>query len=528
MNTREIVTTLKENEQDFEWYPTTDGMILSVLRHIPENAGSVLDIGAGNGKVLQRFAEKCKHARLYSIEKSPILAQEQPREIIPVGVDLYEQNLSCLEVEYIFCNPPYSDYDTWTSKIIEEGYAKKAFLVIPQRWKDSQIIKKSLDLRGATARVLYSDDFSDAERRARAVVDIVEISYPGKDTYYGHGNNVKDPFDIWFDNNIDTFDHAEELKEPETSEQLARRFSHANIAEMVAAYRQEYGIMEKNYRAIFELDYQILKELGIDKAHVRDGLKEKMEGLKNKYWRTLFKRLDAITSRLTTKSSEKLLQKLTGNTSVEFTESNAYAVVIWAIKNANQYFDDQLTDLFFELSTFEGSQNYKSNTKTWVKDGWRYNRNRTHTHYKLDYRIVVSEWKAIKNEPYNSYEYPGELHKNCHNLLADITAVFSNLGFKTWSSSSYNREWESGKWQDFYGEDEEILFQAKAFKNGNIHLRFMPDAIKALNIETARLLKWVRSTDEIVKEMGYTREDAEKYYFANAHLSPANLPLLNA
>ena len=84
------------------------------------------------------------------------------------------------------------------------GYARKAFLIIPQRWKDNPGIKRALEKRGATARVIHSDTFNgpEAERRARAVVDIVEISYPTKDNVHSYHNRVeevKDPFDIWFD-----------------------------------------------------------------------------------------------------------------------------------------------------------------------------------------------------------------------------------------------------------------------------------------------------------------------------------------
>jgi len=161
----------------------------------------------------------------------------------------------------------------------------------------------------------------------------------------------------------------------------------------------------------------------------------------------LFDRLDAITSRLSTKSKEKLLDRLTKNTAVEFTATNAYSVVIWAVKNANQYFDEQLVALFFELSTFEGVMNYKSNVKTWEKTGWRYNNHdgKEHSHYALDYRIVVSKWYAINKNRYDRWDYPGGLSRESHNLIADVVAVMGNLGFTTYSSRSLDREWRGGQ-----------------------------------------------------------------------------------
>lgn len=528
---RQIVTQLKEADQDHEWYPTTPAMIEAVKRWISaENTNSIMDIGAGDGRVLVALGEKRNHPLLYSIEISPILRQEQPEDIIPVGTDLFEQNLAALPVDYIFCNPPYSQYEEWVCKIIEQGFAIKAFLVIPQRWKDSPAISEAIKRRGATARAIYHDDFLQGDRAARAIIDIVEVTFPLAE--YGRG--AKDPFEIWFDSNISTFDKADEIKEPETESSLARRLSNSSIDEMVESYLAEFKILRANYEAVFHLDYAILKELGIDKKAVREGLKMKMQGLKAKYWHVLFERMDAITSRLSTKSKDKLMKKITANTSVEFTASNAYAIVLWAIKNANQYFDEQLTDLFFELSTFEGVMNYKSNVRVWDKEVWRYNDRRSgreylNSHYKLDYRIVVKRWKAICTDRYDRWNYPGGLSQDSHNLIADAIAVMGNLGFQTESLRSIDRHWTGGKWQDFYlSNTDDILFQVKAYMNGNMHFRFNQTAIMALNVNAARLLKWVRTKEEAAEELGYTHGEVDKYFNRNTHILPNNIKLLGA
>lgn len=524
MNTATYTTiaALKESGQDFEWYPTTPEMINVVMGKLYKDAESILDIGAGDGRTLIRFAEKCTDAKLYAIEKSSVMIQKQPKEIIPIGTEFFEQNLAAVPVDYIFSNPPFRQFEDWTRKIIVEGYAKRAYLVLPHRWNESQIIADALKQRGATAHTVYAGDFSQGDRPSRAVVDIVEISYPTD----GRGN-VQDPFGIWFDQNVDTFDHAEEFKESDPGRDVARRFANASIPEMVEAYLAEYQLLETNYRAIFKLDYALLRELGVNKDAVRDGLKKKIADLKLKYWNLLFDRLDAITSRLTTKSKKTLMDQLTANRSVEFTAANAYAVVLWAIKNANQYFDDQLIQLFQDLSTFDGVLNYKSNQRTWKKDGWRYGRrDEDFTHYALDYRIVVQKYRAMKNEPYSDYEYPGELHKNCHEIIADVIAVLSNLGFSTYSPHSQDRGWTGGQWENWYTNDENILFQVKAYKNGNLHLRFMPAAMMALNIEAGRLLKWVRTESDVVQEMGYIPAEVKKYFNHNAQIAAGSLPLL--
>ena len=50
---------LKATDQDFEWYPTTNEIIDAFHAHVNRyEIESLLDIGAGNGKVLSSFKEK--------------------------------------------------------------------------------------------------------------------------------------------------------------------------------------------------------------------------------------------------------------------------------------------------------------------------------------------------------------------------------------------------------------------------------------------------------------------------------------
>jgi predicted RNA methylase len=528
-----LLEAVQNADEDFEWYPTTDRMIAVVARHIPTDAKSIMDIGAGDGRVLVALGKKCTDALLYAIEKSNVLIQAQPENVIPVGTDLFEQNLAFLPVDIIFANPPYSQFADWASVIIEAGHAKKAFLVIPRRWKESEKIAIALKRRGATARVIHSDDFLDADRRARAVVDIVEVSYPLKEPYGYRSGEVKDPFDIWFDENISTFDAEvdDDSTEYDRNQRGLARLRHLDtVTGMVEAYNEEYERMQENYRAIFRLDYALLKELGVSKNAVRDGIKAKMAGLKTKYWTLLFERLDAITNRLSTKTREKFLEKLTGRVALAFTANNAYAVVLWAIKNANKYFDEQTVQLFRELSTFDGAENYKSNQRTWEKNQWRYYHHDDETRptrYSLDYRIVVERHGGIyANSDFGRYDYPGNLHKRSHEIIDDIRAVLYNLGFQAYGPSSRDRQWLGGSWENWTRADGPVLFQVKAYMNGNVHLRFLPDAIKALNVEAGRLLGWLRSPKDVESELGYTPDEAKRFYASTKLIAPSNIRLL--
>lgn len=532
MNTNQTIDILKSNAQDFEWYPTTDQMIAVVRSQIAMNADSIMDIGAGDGRVLVELSKKCEDAKLYSIEKSLILVQMQDANIIPVGTEFYEQNLSALPSQYIFCNPPYSDYENWMERIISEGYAKEAFLVVPRRWSDSGFITEALAKREATAEVIYTGNFHNAERQARAEIEIVKVRYKSS---AGYGRDwktrVADPFDQWFDQNIDMFDkikpEEEQHERANDKEKLALKLRGSDVDEMVESYQADYNHLENNYRMIFELDGDLLRELGVDKSTVREGLKKKIRGLKIVYWGILFDRLDAITSRLTTKSRQLLLDKLVANNTIDFTAHNIRAIALWAINNVNEYLDDQLVALYKELATFEGATNYKSNQKTWVKHYWRYNVD-DHSHFKLDYRIITGKWKAIYDGGWSEYEYPGKLHNNCHDVIADMIAVFTNLGFKVNDLHSKSREWKRGKWQDFEDGAGKTIFQVKGYLNGNLHMRVYPKAMQALNIKAAQLLKWVGSIEEVVEEMDIDTPTAEKYFNWNQYITVNNLPLLQS
>lgn len=520
-----LLAAVKDAGEDFEWYPTTDRMIEVVTRHIDTTAESIMDIGAGDGRVLTKLGACFENSPLlYAIEKSSVLMQSWPENIVPVGTDLFEQNLSALPCDYLFCNPPYSEFELWARIIIEAGYARKAFLVIPQRWKENEAIALALKARGATARVIHSDNFHDAQRQARAVVDVVEISYPMQGREYRRYDKPSDPFDRWFDENISTFEAEEPEREYEAERRdLAKIREHRTITDLVEAYAEEYARMEKNYRAIFELDYQLLKELGVSKANVREGIKKKMAGLKSKYWTVLFERLDAVTDRLSTGTKKKFTERLVGRIAVAFTTANAYAVVLWAIKNANLYFEQQAVQLYKDLSTFEGAMAYKSNQRTWKQDDWRYRfrdddeRSRS-SHYGLELRIVVNRYGGVSSE---NWDHPGGLARSCHELLADVLAVFYNLGFRSYSPRSLDRRWISGEKQEWATTSGKPLFQVRAFRNGNLHFKFAQDAMRALNVEAGRLLGWLRAPDDVVSELGYTKAEAEKFFHSTNLIGPS-------
>jgi len=95
-------------------------------RYSERNISSVLDIGAGNGKVLEAIQTRCEFTGLYAIEKSMVLCQQLDPKVFIVGTDFLEQSLVAKQVDVTFCNPPYSAFVEWSKKIISVTFYQMA------------------------------------------------------------------------------------------------------------------------------------------------------------------------------------------------------------------------------------------------------------------------------------------------------------------------------------------------------------------------------------------------------------------
>ena len=472
-----LLESVKLSGQDFEWYPTTRKMLEVVAKDIRRELDdygrgnttySVLDIGAGNGSALKILRELTSNdGDAYAIEKSKLLIDALPADVFVIGTDFHMQTLIDKQVDVIFCNPPYSEYETWMQRIVAEANCKLLYMVVPERWKSNKVVAamigrrcgavklEDLDLDEDTLRtcqrangkteVLASMSFEDSEfRQARAQIDIVKIRFQDKG-YHGRRELETDPFDIWFESTFAiAADRGKGIEDSKSSAKALHELVQGQnlIERLEELYREDFAELLDTYRALEKLDPKLFKELGVDLAQVKGGLKAKVAGLKNLYWQELFGNLETITARLTSASREKLLRKLTEHTSIDFTAANAYAVVVWAIKNANAYFDNQLLELYLALADRENIRNYKSN-QTLIEDGWRYQR-KEYSHYTLDYRLVLERHSCFSDASYDRYDFPNGLSRSVHALLNDICTVAENLGFDV-TTNSFDIKWTPGR-----------------------------------------------------------------------------------
>jgi len=530
MTTRALVEALKAGGEDWEYYPTTPE-IIGIIRDslgTGKQFASFLDCGAGNGATLAALTDGKK----YAIEKSQILVQAMPADIFVVGCDFHDNTLIDKRVDFVFCNPPYSDYKTWAIRIISEANARGVFLVIPERWKVQPEITAALEDRKATFKVIGNTDFLEADRPARAKVDIIRVNLQPKRGYYSRNESGPDvdPFTLWAEKEFPTDKRTTDKPGEAAFRQSVNELvpGRGLAAALVEMYQAEMATLQGNFRAISQLDHSIFAELKVDFKSMAEFLRGRISGLKTKYWRELFNHFEVITSRLTRASRESLLNTLTENVSVDFTESNIYAVTGWAIKNANQYFDSQLIDAFMDLVNKANLVNYKSNQKTWGGDVWRFReelREGRVSHFGLDYRCVITCHNAFDNSGYQRYDYPNGLYKGIHDRLNDLVTIANNLGFLS-PDDSFKKDWEPGQTNDFLLSNGKILFSVKAYKNGNLHIKFNQQFLRKLNVEFGRLKGWLRSHKQAADELGISEKEAAECFNGNFSLGYSAVKLL--
>jgi hypothetical protein len=519
-----LINDLKDSGQDFEFYPTKGAIVADLHKEL--NKTILLDIGAGNGilfKQLRELDEEYEYSvkEAFAIEKSQILIDQMEPDVFVLGTDFHQQTLIDKKVDAIFCNPPYTEYEDWSTRIIREANCPTVYLVIPDRWEGSTKIKKAIEQREAKVEVLGSYTFEDSEfRKARARVQLLKV----KLSFGGWNSNTKvDPFSLWYDENFkpEVDKGMKTKKTTNNKESLHALVKGTNLIESLSElYNEELKTIQDLFNSINQIDATLLKELGVNQNDVCASLQMKYKGLKSLYWNELFNNLKKITDRLTKKTRDQMVAKLTGNTSVDFTPENAYATVIWSIKNANEYINEQLVEVFKWLSTPDYVKTYKSNER-FLKETWKFHASaddNPYTHYTLDYRIVTS--CDLMTDSY--YDKSGT------DRLNDIMVVAGNLGFDI-VEDVFELDFKRGKNMDIhYKKDgkEELFCSCRFYANGNGHFKFNQEFMLKMNVEVGRILKWVNTPKEASEEMGIPEDMMKELFGSNTQLGFDNTKLI--
>lgn len=534
-----LVESLKSAGEDFEFYPTTPEMIRVICDRIfkkesetcyshwyfdtktytatiyhklytGSNSVDILDIGAGSGnfkKEVKKYVKgllddereryRYEYLHFYAIEKSRILLEKLMDDGYSiVGTDFDESTLVSKSADIVFCNPPYSVYENWTCRIIQEIGADYIFLIIPERWKENKRITKTIKAANAKVEILWTGDFLDAERAARAKVNVLLIKCDKR---------RESPFDRWFD---ETFQPAKEFKE-ESSEEKQERLgqemvqAESQIDYLVNSYNGELERLIQNYRAICSLDSTLLKEIGLKKDAIKKSFLEKINGLKKTYWNTVFAKLAPVTDRLTYKTRDKMRERFTAKQSVDFTAGNIYALLIYVCRKASNYYDEQITDFYLNISDEENVKPYKSNQRVFDKEQhrWhcRWNEPEKFDPYMLDYRIVT------RHDVFNDGQCVLE-----RSQIKDLSAIARTMGFTIGNFKQTHYYGDKGIVYDGSGH---VFCEFRIYKNGNTHLKLCREFVTALNVYVGRKFGWLKDKSDIVREFEPDQVPvAEKYF----------------
>ena len=546
------IDALRVAGEDFEWYPTTPEIIEAMRKdlwaylqtHENERSynarreeeleiktsrdewdekrqkykekrhlaiGSFLDIGAGDGRVLDAFDARKK----YGIE----IARAQADDLIGRGVFIMGRNywdcsLSEQYFSLVFSNPPFSKFEAWVRKILYECNFCVLYLVMPVRWENKPLIAKELERYEAT--VVGEFDFSEASRKARGRVNLVRVNAPWvrvegttskgqKYRYTTHQQTVEDAFERFVREHIADFEEKPQRDWEEEREQ-ALALKETPIAHLLGCYEREKETLGKAFRAIGNLEPEIIKLMGQDKKSMLEIIRQAIGGLKSKYWRAAFDKLEPVQTRMTKKTRQRIFDNIREFRTMDFNTDNVYSIVIWIINNTNVGILDQIGDVLDKMTSKENIEGYKSN-RHWTKgtwrnagDSWKFRELPERWKLGLDYRIVVS-----------GYAYSGGTVIK-HTIVDDFIIICRNLGFPIADNCVPDYSIHSQE-QKFWTEDGKLAFTMRYYTgNQNAHLKISKKLLMKFNVEVAKIRKWMSDPDDVAEEYDVPKDEAARLW----------------
>jgi SAM-dependent methyltransferase len=541
-NTTQKLRTLHAANEDFEWYPTTpeimEAMKKDLWKYLREHErdyntrreekiyintfydqafnkgkkterleiGSFLDIGAGDGRVLNFFEADKK----YGIE----IARAQADDLIQKGVFLigrnyYDVYLNDQYYSLIFSNPPFSQFERWVNKILVDCNFCILYLVMPVRWQNQNEITRELKRYEAT--VVGEFDFSKADREARGKVHLVRVNAPWKkdvDSKHGHyvyQKTLENAFERWIREYIADF--ADEPKydhwEEERKQELALKMT--PIDQLISDFERDRKNLGAAFQAIGRLESEIIKLMGQDKKSMLEIIRKAIEGLKSKYWRAAFNKLDPVQKRMTYKTRERIFRDIDEFKTLDFNADNIYSIVIWIINNCNIGILEQIGEVFDALTSPEFIEEYKSN-RHWKKSDWR------HTERDWKYEKLPPRWKLGLDYRIVVGTYYYDRYSGSRTIVDDFIIICRNLGFPIDPEYTPDYKLHQAE-QKFFTEDGELAFTMRYYTgNHNAHLKINKRLLMKFNIEVAKIRRWMSDPADVAEEYGIPKDEAARLW----------------
>jgi hypothetical protein len=375
---------------------------------------------------------------------------------------------------------------------------------MPVRWKNQKEITKELERYEAT--VIGEFDFSNADRDARGKVNLVRVNAKWKKDKlekYTHQETVENAFERWVREYIADFEENPGRNWDEEREE-ALVLKKAPIDQLVDDYETEKANLGDAFKAIGKLPPEIIKLLGQDKASMLEIIRKAIEGLKSKYWRAAFDKLEPVQKRMTIKTRDRIFEQIGEFKTLDFNADNIYSVIIWIINNCNIGILDQIGEVFDEMTSKEYIEEYKSN-RHWAKSDWRhtdkswkYEKLPPRWKLGLDYRIVVSTYFRYSYDKYS--------------VIDDFIVICRNLGFPIAPHCQPHYDLHSTE-QKFWTDDGELAFTMRYYTgNKNAHLKINKKLLMKFNIEVAKIRKWMSDPGDVAEEFNVSKEEAAKLW----------------
>jgi len=546
-STSAIVKALKAKNEDYEYYPSQDGQIQTIINDIKRisvhfdltarysDSVQFLDIGAGDGRVLEKVKaafEQDVDNRIsiatYAIEKATIhINSYREKGITLLGTEFNETNFISKNCEIGFTNPPYSTYNTWISTLISQLNFSVLYAIIPERWEADPMIKDAIKRRGVkSSEILDTSDFYDADRKARAKVHIVRFAFnrfkldekPEHRRYrktLGHGDNTT--FQMFIENELglhktysDTTEkfnahvekeHVRQSLKTEGTKSYDIVVSKGVLWALLDNYEHRLQQVLEQYKSISTLDPVLLSELGVNYDNLRAGIKDKLFGYRNVFWELLFEHLDAISSRLISKHKTDLLNELKAN-ALDFTYTNSIFIIQYAVSLANEKIELSLVDVFRDLTSADSIKSYYVSNQHIYRDDWRYNREseaRKKAKYQLDYRFIYSTYSNFST---NSWEHG--LNESARGFTNDLKVIYKLLGYSDIYTDKAYDDMAPGNSLSIIGSGLDgkpiTLVTIRYYHKGTRHIKWNQDAMLRFNVTVSRILGWVRSKEDFAQE----------------------------
>jgi hypothetical protein len=93
------------------------------------------------------------------------------------------------------------------------------------------------------------------------------------------------------------------------------------------------------------------------------------------------------------------------------------------------------------------------------------------------------------------------------------------------ATAKVDKRWTTGVLHAESDGSRALFAEIRAYKNDNTHFKLNQNFVRALNIEAARLLGWIKSPQEASVQMGITIEQATERFGTNIQLLKAPLLL---